>query len=114
MLVNSTSYFFLYVGPTETDSFKNNPIFKDLHYSEKQTRSRGYKPTPCPTQLCTKFFLLINVMGKKSSILRLPEPKKSWISEYYYSYEHLSPMLSLAEHGNRSTTSDPDIPKLQK
>ena len=47
-----------------------------------------------------KFFLLINIkmptivciltfMNWKNSILGLSEPKKSWISWYFYTYEHL-------------------------
>ena len=46
------------------------------------------------------FFLLINVemptivailtfMSRKNSILGLSEPEKSWISLYFYTYEHL-------------------------
>ena len=47
-----------------------------------------------------KFFLLINVkmptivgiltfMSRENSILHLSEPDKSWISWYFYTYEHL-------------------------
>ena len=47
-----------------------------------------------------KFFLLINVkmptivgiltvMGGKNSILGLSDPKNSWISWYFFTYEHL-------------------------
>ena len=54
----------------------------------------------CSTQLSMKFFLLINVkmptivgiltfMSRKNSILHLSEPDKSWISWYFYAYEHL-------------------------
>ena len=54
----------------------------------------------CSTQLSMKFFLLIHVkmptvvgiltfMNGKNSILGLSEPKKSRISWYFYTYEHL-------------------------
>ena len=54
----------------------------------------------CSNQLGMKFFLLINVkmpiivgiltfMSGKNSILDLPEPKKSRISWYFYTYERL-------------------------
>ena len=53
----------------------------------------------CSTQLSKKFFLLINVkmpttvgiltfMSGKNSLLHLSEPEKSWISWYFYTYEH--------------------------
>ena len=54
----------------------------------------------CSIQLSMNFFLLINVkmptivgiltfMSGKNSILGLSEPKKNWISWYFYTYEHL-------------------------
>ena len=54
----------------------------------------------CSTQLSMKLFLLINVkmpaivgiltfISGKNSILDLSEPKKSRISLYFYTYEHL-------------------------
>ena len=54
----------------------------------------------CSTQFSTKFFLLINVKmptivgiltfrSRKNSILSLSESEKSWISWYFYTYEHL-------------------------
>ena len=54
----------------------------------------------CSTQLSIEFFLLINVkmptivgiltfMSRKNSIIGLLEPGKSWISWYFYIYEHL-------------------------
>ena len=62
------------------------------------------------TQLSMKFFLLKNVkmptivgiltfMSRKNSILHLSEPDKSWISWYFYTYEHLKfhAQLSWAE-----------------
>ena len=51
-----------------------------------------------PTQLSTKFFLLITFMSVgilifinvKNSILGLSEPQKIWISWYFYFYEHIT------------------------
>ena len=54
----------------------------------------------CSTQRSMKFFLLINVkmptivgiltfMSRKNSILGWSEPGKSWISRYFFTYEHL-------------------------
>ena len=70
-------------------------------------RRRKVNPGPeviklfsCSTQLSMKFFLLRNVnmptivgiltvMSRKNSILDFFEPKKSRISWYFYTYEHL-------------------------
>ena len=60
-------------------------------------RTRGYKT--CSSQQSRKFFLLkyvkmpstvdiLTFMSRKYSILGWSEPKKCWISEYFYTYEH--------------------------
>ena len=55
------------------------------------------------------FFLLINVkiltfMSGKNSILGFYEPKKSQISRYFYTYEHLKFHAQSAEHGKSFIT----------
>ena len=55
-----------------------------------------------------KMFPLINIkmattvgiltfVSRQNIILGLSEPEKKWISWYFYTYEHLKFMLSLAE-----------------
>ena len=74
------------------------------------------------TQLSMKFFLLINVkmptivgiltcMSRKNNILGLTEPKKSRISWYFYTYEHLKShaQLSWVEHEKSFITSRPFV-----
>ena len=67
----------------------------------KTTRPREViKLFSCLTQLSMKFFLLVNVkmptivgiltfMSWTNNIMSLPEPKKSQISWWFYTYEHL-------------------------
>ena len=70
-------------------------------------KEEGLNPGPeiikllsCSSQLSMKFLLLINLkmptivgiltfISMKNSILGLSEHKKSWISWYVYTYEHL-------------------------
>ena len=67
---------------------------------KKQPVPEVIKLFSCSTQLSMKIFLLINVkmptnvsiltfMNRKNSILGLSEPKKSLISWYFYTHEHL-------------------------
>ena len=108
-----------YLGDT-CKSFTRHVRHKHLDNSSN-TQTPWLLKYSCSTQLTMKFFLLINVkmptingiltfMSKKNSILGLSEPKKSWLSWYFYTYEHLKFHAQLSWAWKGFITSGPDIP----
>ena len=63
----------------------------------------------CSTQLSINNCWHFNIYVWENSILGLSEHKKSWISWYFYTYEHLKfhAQLSWVEHGKSFITSGP-------
>ena len=80
--------------------FSRNLRRMNVYRRLRQPGPKVIKCFSCSTQLSMKFFLLIHVkmptivgiltcMSRKNSILGLSEPKKCWISWYFYTYENL-------------------------